>query len=202
MIMKSRARCKRAFDFVFAVFILIVLFPLFAIIALLAYVINGWPILFKQERPGLMGKRFTLYKFRTMKDVYDGRQNLSPDKDRLMPFGILLRRTSLDELPELFNVLKGDMSFVGPRPLLTRYLHLYTPSQRRRHEVKPGITGWAQINGRNAITWKEKFALDIWYVDHQSFLLDLKIIVLTIWKMLKKEGINQSGQVTMEEFKG
>ena len=200
--MISRARGKRVFDFVFAVFILIVLFPLFAIIALLAYVINGWPILFKQERPGLKGKPFTLYKFRTMKDVHDSRKNLLPDKDRLTTFGKYLRRTSLDELPELFNVLRGEMSFVGPRPLLMRYLHLYTPSQRRRHDVKPGITGWAQINGRNAITWKEKFTLDIWYVDHQSFWLDLKIILLTIWKTLKKESINQSGQVTMEEFKG
>ena len=200
--MKSNTLIKRALDFVFAVLALIVFCPLFVFIALLVYIFNGSPILFKQERPGLMGKPFTLYKFRTMKDSYDRRGNLLPDEDRLTTFGKFLRKTSFDELPELFNVLKGDMSFVGPRPLLMQYLERYTPEQMRRHDVLPGITGWAQVNGRNAITWEQKFALDVWYVDHRSTGIDLKIFALTIWKIFKREGINQPGQATMEEFKG
>ena len=155
-----------------------------------------------QQRPGLRGEPFTIYKFRTMTDARDAQGNLLPDAERLTPFGRFLRRTSLDELPELFNVLKGDMSLVGPRPLLMQYLDRYTPEQRRRHEVQPGITGWAQacpergrrVNGRNALTWKQQFALDVWYVDHWSLWLDLKIIALTLWKTIVREGISQPGQ--------
>lgn len=143
-----------------------------------------------------------MFKFRTMTNHRDSNDKLLPDSERLTGLGRFLRTTSLDELPELFNVLRGDMSLVGPRPLLTQYLERYTPEQMRRHEVKPGITGWAQVNGRNTITWEEKFKLDVWYVDHQSFRLDIKIILMTIWKILKHEGINQPGQATMEEFKG
>ena len=162
----------------------------------------GSPVLFRQRRPGLHGKPFTIYKFRTMTDARDAQGKLLPDAERLTPFGRFLRSASLDELPELFNVLKGDMSLVGPRPLLMQYLDRYTPEQMRRHEVKPGITGWAQVNGRNAITWEQKFALDVWYVDNKSLGLDGKIILLTLWKILKREGISQPGQATMEEFMG
>jgi sugar transferase EpsL len=162
----------------------------------------GSPVLFRQQRPGQHGRPFTIYKFRTMSDVRDGQGNLLPDAGRLTPFGRFLRRTSLDELPELFNVLKGEMSLVGPRPLLTEYLDRYTLEQARRHEVRPGITGWAQVNGRNALTWEQKFALDVWYVDHLSFWLDLKILALTGWKVLRCEGISQTGHATMEEFFG
>jgi len=159
-------------------------------------------VLFKQARPGLYGKAFTIYKFRTMSGNHSESGNLLPDRERMTNLGIFLRATSLDELPELFNVLKGDMSLVGPRPLLMKYLDRYTPEQARRHEVRPGITGWAQVNGRNAISWEDKFKLDVWYVDHQSFILDLQILFMTIWKILKREGITQPGQATMEEFKG
>jgi len=162
----------------------------------------GRPILFRQLRPGFKGKPFILYKFRTMKKKHDPRGNLLSDADRLTPFGRFLRSTSLDELLELINVLKGDMSLVGPRPLLMQYLGRYTPEQMRRHEVKPGITGWAQVNGRNLLTWEQKFEHDVWYVDHQSLWLDMKIIALTLWRILKREGINQPGQATAEEFKG
>ena len=162
----------------------------------------GSPILFKQQRPGLHGKPFYLYKFRTMTDERDENGELLPDHLRLTPFGQFLRKYSLDELPQLFNVLKGDISLVGPRPLLMEYLELYTPEQARRHEVKPGITGWAQVNGRNAISWEEKFKLDVWYVDNRTFWLDIKILFLTVIKVLKKEGINQSEYVTMEKFVG
>jgi len=158
--------------------------------------------LFRQKRPGLGGKPFTMYKFRTMTDARGHDGALLPDAARLTRFGQFLRAASLDELPELLNVLKGDMSLVGPRPLLMKYLERYSPKQARRHEVRPGITGWAQVNGRNAITWEEKFNLDVWYVDNQSFWLDIKIIFLTIFKIFKREGINQQGQATMEEFKG
>ncbi len=161
----------------------------------------GAPVLFRQARPGLRGRPFTIYKFRTMTDKRGERGELLPDGERLTRLGRFLRKTSLDELPELFNVLKGDMSIVGPRPLLMQYLDLYTPEQARRHEVKPGITGWAQVNGRNAISWEDKFKLDVWYVDHQSFWLDLTIIFMTVWKILKREGISQPGQATMEEFR-
>ena len=162
----------------------------------------GRPIFFKQKRPGLKGEPFTFYKFRTMTNCEDGNGNLLPDKDRLTSFGKLLRKTSLDELPSLWNVLKGDMSLVGPRPLLMEYLPLYSIEQMRRHEVKPGITGWAQINGRNSISWEEKFKLDVWYVENQSIWLDFKIILLTIWKVLKREGISHGSEATMPKFKG
>lgn len=176
--------------------------PILAVIALLVRLKLGSTVLFRQQRPGLHGKPFTLYKFRTMTNARDANGNLLPDADRLTNFGRFLRRTSLDELPELINVLKGDMSLVGPRPLLMHYLDRYTPEQARRHEVQPGITGWAQINGRNAVSWEEKFRLDVWYVDHVSFWLDLKILFLTAWKVLRKEGISQAGYATMPEFFG
>jgi sugar transferase EpsL len=193
---------KRTLDLAFTLLALIILSPLLGSIALLVYLKLGSPILFRQRRPGLHGKPFTMYKFRTMTNARDIDSNLLPDAQRLTPFGRFLRSTSLDELPELFSVLKGDMSVVGPRPLLMQYLDRYTPEQMRRHEVRPGITGWAQVNGRNAITWEQKFALDVWYVDHCSLGLDLKIIFLTVWKILTREGISQPGQATMEEFMG
>jgi len=162
----------------------------------------GGPIFFQQYRPGFNENLFTFYKFRTMTNETDTGGTLLLDKDRLTKVGIFLRKSSLDELPSLWNVLLGDISLVGPRPLLTDYLVLYTPEQARRHEVNPGITGWAQVNGRNAISWEEKFKLDVWYVDNQSFCLDIKILLMTIRKVLKGEGISQSGHVTMEKFQG
>jgi lipopolysaccharide/colanic/teichoic acid biosynthesis glycosyltransferase len=165
-------------------------------------IFHGRPILFRQVRPGLAGKPFEILKFRTMIDKKDKNGQMLPDSDRLTQFGKFLRATSLDELPEFINVLRGDMSLVGPRPLLMQYLDRYTPEQARRHEVLPGITGWAQINGRNDLTWEEKFCLDVWYVDHWSFELDIRILLLTIWKAIKREGINQPGQATAEEFMG
>ncbi len=173
-----------------------------AAIALLTRISQGRDIFFRQARPGLRGKPFNMLKFRTMSNRLGDGGRLLPDEHRITPLGQFLRSTSLDELPELFNVLKGEMSLVGPRPLLMRYLERYTPEQMRRHEVKPGITGWAQVNGRNAITWEEKFKLDVWYVDHQSLGLDLKIIALTLLKILKREGISAAGHVTMSEFMG
>lgn len=193
---------KRIFDLAVTVPLFVLLSPVLALVALLVRVKLGSPVLFRQQRPGLRGKPFTIYKFRTMTDARDCQGNLLPDAQRLTSFGRFLRSTSLDELPELFNVLKGDMSLVGPRPLLMQYLDRYTPEQMRRHRVKPGITGWAQINGRNALNWEQKFALDVWYADHWSLWLDIKIIPLTIWKIFKREGINQPGQATMEEFVG
>ncbi len=193
---------KRLLDLALTFPALVLLSPILAFIALLVRLTLGTPVLFRQQRPGLHGKPFTLYKFRTMTDARDAQGNLLPDAERLTTFGRFLRSTSLDELPELWNVLRGDMSLVGPRPLLMQYLDRYTPEQARRHEVKPGITGWAQVNGRNAITWEQKFALDVWYVDHVSLWLDLKIIALTVWKILKREGISQPGQATAEEFMG
>ena len=193
---------KRLFDLALSIPAFFSLTPLMLIIGFFVRMRIGTPVLFKQGRPGLHGKPFTIYKFRTMTDKRDKDWNLLLDGDRLTRLGRFLRKTSLDELPELFNVIKGDMSIVGPRPLLMQYLDRYTPEQARRHEVKPGITGWAQVNGRNAITWEDKFKLDLWYVDHQSFKLDLKIIGLTVWKILKREGINQPGQTTMQEFMG
>ena len=163
---------------------------------------SGFPVFFKQIRPGKDNEPFTLYKFRTMNDIKDDKNRTLPDSERLTKTGKFLRKTSLDELPELFNVLKGDMSLVGPRPLLTQYLGRYTPEQARRHEVKPGITGWAQVNGRNSLTWEEKFKLDVWYVDHMSFSLDMKILSMTLIKVLKREGISAPGHATMEEFMG
>ncbi len=193
---------KRLFDFTLTLLLLPFLGIPLVLLAVLVRLKLGSPVLFRQERPGLHGQIFTLYKFRTMTDARDVRGVLLPDADRLLPFGNLLRSLSLDELPELLNILKGDMSFVGPRPLLTRYLERYTPEQRRRHDMKPGLTGWAQVHGRNAITWAQKFAFDVWYVDNCSFALDLKIFVLTVWKILKREGISQPGHATMEEYMG
>ena len=193
---------KRLLDIVGALLMLILLFPVLLAIAILIKIKLGSPVIFKQQRAGLYGKPFYLYKFRTMTDERDENGELLPDHLRLTPFGQFLRKYSLDELPQLFNVLKGDISLVGPRPLLMEYLELYTPEQARRHEVKPGITGWAQVNGRNAISWEEKFKLDVWYVDHQSFWLDLKILFLTVIKVLKSEGISHEGHVTMEKFTG
>jgi len=193
---------KRALDLILIMPAMVILSPLLAVLALLIHHHFGSPILFRQQRPGLHGKPFTLYKFRTMTDDRDAQGNLLPDAERLTPFGRFLRSTSLDELPELWNVLKGEMSLVGPRPLLMQYLNRYTPQQMRRHEVRPGMTGWAQINGRNALSWEEKFKMDVWYVDNVSLWLDLKILALTVWKILKREGISQPGQATMTEFMG
>ncbi len=192
---------KRIFDFGCTLIAVFLLLPLLIVLALMVRLILGKPILFRQQRPGLHGLPFTIYKFRTMTEARDAHGNLLPDGERLTRFGRFLRSTSLDELPELFNVLKGDMSLVGPRPLLMQYLNRYTPEQARRHEVKPGLTGWSQVNGRNAISWGEKFRLDVWYVDNRSIWLDIKIILITAWMILRREGINQPGQPTMEEFK-
>ncbi len=193
---------KRTLDLILTIPALIVLSPVLLLLGILVAILLGSPVLFRQRRPGLHGRPFWLLKFRTMTDARDAGGALLPDAVRLTAFGRFLRAASLDELPELFNVLKGEMSLVGPRPLLMQYLERYTPEQARRHEVKPGITGWAQVNGRNAITWEEKFKLDVWYVDNWSLWLDIKIIAMTIWKILKREGINQPGQATMEEFMG
>ncbi|WP_424255502.1 sugar transferase [Desulfoprunum sp.] len=176
--------------------------PLLLCLAVLVRVKLGTPILFSQTRPGLHGKPFTLYKFRTMTDGRNASGNLLPDAQRLTGFGRFLRSTSLDELPELINVLRGEMSLVGPRPLLMEYLPLYSPEQARRHEVRPGLTGWAQINGRNALSWEEKFKLDVWYVDNQSLWLDMKIIFLTVWKVFRRDGISAEGEATMPRFTG
>ncbi len=193
---------KRPQDFCCALAAVVVLSPVMAVTALLVRLRLGSPVVFKQERPGLNGKVFTLYKFRTMTDEKDTEGNLLPDEVRLTKFGKLLRSTSLDELPELFNILKGDMSVVGPRPLLVRYLPLYNAHQARRHEVRPGFTGYAQVHGRNAISWEEKFDLDVEYVDHVTFLGDWRIIFQTVKTVLKREGISSDSSVTMEEFKG
>ncbi|WP_199528542.1 sugar transferase [Pseudoalteromonas sp. bablab_jr010] len=193
---------KRAFDFIVAFCALLVLLPAIVIVALLTRFKLGSPILFTQERPGLNGNVFKMIKFRTMLDGKDKYGNLLPDNERMTKFGAFLRSTSLDELPGLFNVLKGDMSLVGPRPLLVQYLPLYNAEQARRHAVRPGITGWAQVNGRNAISWEDKFKLDVWYVDNQSFWLDIKILFLTVKKVFVREGISADGHVTIEPFKG
>jgi len=193
---------RTAFDILLSSIGLMIVLPILMIITLTILISMGLPIFFKQKRPGINGKPFCFYKFRTMTNRKDSTGNLLPDKDRITRLGEILRKTSLDELPSLWNVLKGDMSLVGPRPLLMKYLPLYTKEQLRRHEVKPGITGWAQINGRNAISWGKKFELDVWYIENQSFWLDIKILFLTIWKVLKREGINQSGYITREKFNG
>lgn len=200
--MMYRRYGKRLLDLTLSLTALLCLTPVLALLALLIRLTLGAPVLFRQTRPGRQARPFTVYKFRTMTDARDANGQLRPDADRLTKFGRFLRSTSLDELPELFNVLKGDMSLVGPRPLLVQYLERYTPEQARRHAVRPGITGWAQVNGRNALTWEQKFELDVWYVDHVSCLLDVKIIALTVWKTLKREGISQPGRATMEEFMG
>ena len=193
---------KRAMDVALSGLLLILLSPLMAALAILVWLKLGRPILFRQTRPGLHGKPFVIYKFRTMTNARDAHGNPLPDSERLTSFGRWLRATSLDELPELLNVLKGDMSLVGPRPLLMEYLDRYTPEQARRHEVKPGITGWAQIHGRNALSWEEKFQLDVWYVDNWSLWLDVKILWRTVWIVLKREGISAEGHATMPEFRG
>lgn len=193
---------KRIFDLSFSLVLLLILFPLFVLIAVLVRFKVGAPGIFRQLRPGFKGEPFYVFKFRTMTNARDAAGNLLPDKERLPAFGAFLRRTSLDELPQLFNVLKGDLSFVGPRPLLMEYLPLYSPVQMRRHNVKPGITGWAQVNGRNAISWEEKFQLDVWYVDHQSFALDIKIIWMTFVKVFRRDGVSAEGHVTMPRFTG
>lgn len=193
---------KRVFDVVAASFFLIITWPLILIVALLVRINLGGPVLFVQVRPGRYARPFRMVKFRSMRDIVGVDGNMLPDSDRLTKFGRFLRATSLDEVPELWNVLKGDMSLVGPRPLLMEYLPLYSAEQARRHEVRPGITGWAQVNGRNEISWGEKFSLDVWYVDNQTFLLDLKILFLTVKKVLVREGITANGHATMEKFMG
>ena len=197
-----RSHGQRLFDLLISTVILVLSWPMFVPVFLCVRFFLGTPVLFKQKRPGLNGKPFTIYKFRTMTDKRDERGVLLPDSDRMTPFGRLLRAASLDELPELLNVVKGEMSIVGPRPLLMEYLGRYSPWQMRRHEVKPGITGWAQVNGRNALTWEKKFEMDVWYVDHQSLSLDVKILAMTLLKVIQREGINQPGQATMELFRG
>jgi sugar transferase EpsL len=193
---------KRLFDLLLTIPGLILVSPLLGITALLMLLTEGRPVLFSQPRGGLGGKVFWIYKFRTMREAYDEQGRPLPDDKRLSRLGKLLRATSLDELPELINVLRGEMSLVGPRPLMATYLERYSPEQMRRHEALPGITGWAQINGRNALTWEERFAMDVWYVDHWSFWLDLKILALTLMKVIQREGISQPGHVTMQEFAG
>jgi lipopolysaccharide/colanic/teichoic acid biosynthesis glycosyltransferase len=193
---------KRCFDFVVALAGIVVLSPLLLIIVALVRWRLGSPVLFRQQRPGLGGRPFTLVKFRTMTDARSADGAAAPDAQRLTAFGRFLRSASLDEWPELYNVLVGDMSLVGPRPLLMEYLPLYNAHQRRRHEVRPGITGWAQVNGRNAISWERKFDLDVWYVDNASFWLDLKILWLTLWRVLRREGISEEGSATAERFTG
>lgn len=193
---------KRLFDILLSIPLIFIGFFICLPIYLAISVTMGPPVFFKQIRPGLNSKPFNLLKFRTMKNAYDQQGRLLPDKQRITGLGKFLRKTSLDELPQLINVLKGDMSFVGPRPLLMEYLPLYNAEQARRHEVKPGITGWAQVNGRNTISWEQKFKLDVWYVDHQSFWLDMKILWLTFLKVIKRSDVNQSEQVTMEKFTG
>lgn len=193
---------KRVLDSVGASLGIVMAAPLMLGIGAAIRLTMGTQVFFRQIRPGLHGKPFAMVKFRTMTDARDSDGNLLPDAERLTPFGQFLRRSSIDELPELINVLRGEMSLVGPRPLLMQYLDRYTPEQARRHEVKPGITGWAQINGRNALTWEEKFSYDVWYVEHCSFWLDLQIIALTVLKVLRREGISHDGEATMTEFLG
>jgi len=193
---------KRIFDITTVLLSAPLWLPVVIIVAAAVRIRIGSPVLFRQERPGLHARSFVILKFRTMKAAFDAKGQPLPDAERMTRFGALLRSTSLDELPELFNVLKGDMSLVGPRPLLMEYLPLYSKEQARRHEVRPGITGWAQVNGRNAINWEQRFQLDVWYVDNHSIPLDLRILSLTMAKVLKRENVNESGQATMSKFKG
>ena len=193
---------KRLFDIFFSLTSIILFSPILLLIAILVRMLIGSPVFFTQQRPGYKGTPFFIYKFRTMTSRLDSSGNLLPDAERLTRLGHFLRAFSLDELPELFNILRGEMSFVGPRPLLMQYLPLYSKEQARRHDVMPGLTGWAQVNGRNAITWPDKFKHDIWYVDHWSFWLDIKIILMTVLKVFNREGISQEGQATTEYFKG
>ncbi|AIZ46667.1 hypothetical protein QR90_12680 [Deinococcus radiopugnans] len=198
----SNDQTKRIVDALVSGAGLIVLSPVLLVTAGAVARYLGRPILFSQKRPGLHGQPFTMYKFRTMRDAVDSHGQPLPDSERLTPLGRFLRASSLDELPEFFNVLRGDMSLVGPRPLLMEYLDRYTPQQARRHEVRPGITGWAQVNGRNAISWEEKFALDVWYVDNRSLALDFKILWMTVQKVFEREGISAAGEATMPRFEG
>ncbi len=193
---------KRLFDLIFSFFALIILSPIMLAMAIFVRLFLGTPILFRQQRPGYKGRPFFIYKFRSMRDAVGRDGTPLPDSELLTRFGRLSRSLSLDELPEIFNILRGEMSFVGPRPLLMEYLPLYSPEQARRHDVVPGLTGWAQVNGRNALDWPTRFKLDVWYVDNWSFWLDVKIILMTAWKALAREGINQQGQATVEYFKG
>lgn len=193
---------KRTFDIIVSALCIILFSWLFLLLYILCRIKLGSPVIFRQNRPGLHGNVFTMYKFRTMTEQRDAQGNLLPDEKRLTSFGKMLRKTSLDELPELLNILKGDMSFVGPRPLLVQYLERYSPRQARRHEVRPGLTGWAQVNGRNAISWEERFELDVWYVENWTIWLDLKILCMTVEKVLKREGISAQGEATMAEFMG
>ncbi|MCI3936490.1 sugar transferase [Chryseobacterium aahli] len=200
--MLYRKYLKRAFDFFVAFLGLVILSPVFIIVVIGLYFANDGKPFFLQKRPGLNEKIFNIIKFKTMNDKKDKQGNYLPDSERLTPIGSFIRQTSLDELPQLINVLKGDMSLIGPRPLLPQYLSLYNESQKRRHNIRPGITGWAQVNGRNAISWTMKFELDIWYIDNVSFTTDCKVMFLTLKKVIKKEGINQAQQATVEAFKG
>lgn len=193
---------KRLIDLLGSIFGLILLSPVILVVAILVRAFLGSPVLFVQVRPGLMGVPFRILKFRTMRDTTDKSGKVLSDADRLTHFGRVLRAASLDELPGLWNVLRGDMSLVGPRPLLSEYMPLYSKEQARRHNVRPGLTGWAQVNGRNALTWEEKFALDIWYVDNRTWRLDLRIILMTVWKVIRREGINAAGEATMPRFTG
>ena len=193
---------KSIFDKILALLLIILFSPIYIVVSLVILFKMGKPILFRQQRPGYKEKIFGIYKFRTMTNETDAKGNLLPDDKRLVGVGKFIRSTSLDELPQLFNVLKGEMSFVGPRPLLTEYLELYTDEQKKRHNVKPGITGWAQVNGRNAISWEEKFNYDIWYVNNKSFWLDIKILWMTFLKVVKRSDISSNTSVTMEKFKG
>jgi undecaprenyl phosphate N,N'-diacetylbacillosamine 1-phosphate transferase len=193
---------KPTLDFLFALVLLLILLPFLFIIGILVYIIIGGPVLFIQLRPGKNHTIFKLYKFRTMTDKRDSSGKLLEEKERLTRFGLFLRRNSLDELPQLINILKGNLSFIGPRPLLVEYLSIYSEDQKRRHLIKPGITGWAQVNGRNTISWEEKFKLDLWYIDNLSFILDIKICLKTIVKVLKREGISKNGYATTVAFNG
>ena len=193
---------KRWFDLIVTSLLLVLLSPVYLVITCLVLLKHGKPVFFRQQRPGYHAQPFYILKFRTMTNAVDANGVFLPDPDRLTALGRILRSTSLDELPELINVLRGEMSLVGPRPLLMQYLERYSPEQSRRHNVLPGISGWAQVRGRNILTWEDKFRLDVWYVDHWSFCLDVKILLLTVWKVLQREGINQPGQATAEEFMG
>jgi lipopolysaccharide/colanic/teichoic acid biosynthesis glycosyltransferase len=193
---------KRLIDAVASALLLVLLSPLVLVTPILVRTVMGSPVLFRQRRPGYLGRPFLLLKFRTMREATDRDGATLPDADRLSPLGRWLRRTSLDELPQLWNVLKGDMSLVGPRPLLMEYLPLYNRFEARRHEVRPGITGWAQVNGRNTATWPERFALDVYYVEHRSLWLDVRILLLTIWRVIRRDGISSAGEATMSKFTG
>ncbi len=197
-----RAWGKRVLDFVAAGLAIVFFFPLMLVVSALSYAYLGPPAIFRQKRPGLNGKVFELVKFRTMRNDKDEQGRLLPDEVRLTKYGRILRSLSLDELPQLINVLKGEMSLVGPRPLLVQYLDRYTPEQARRHEVRPGITGWAQVNGRNAVSWDERFTMDVWYVENLSFALDVRIVLMTLAKVFKRSGVSAEGHVTMPEFMG